>query len=192
MYIFYRNKCRLYTLLYFNYLCIDLMYVLCVARIRGLKNSISLCNPVWTRTNTFPWFLKMIMTSWRTYLNTNRAGLNFQNFFAIIIVSSWQQKRSSFSCSHSQSCGHHMPKSNQGHCMYWHSFYSLCQQISCTKVSEAFGFSVFSSVWAAAAELSWTKFLGRIHHNRFRHLQTLHQSAELPHLLLVHRPPLAE
>lgn len=31
------------------------------------------------------------------------------------------------------------------------------------------------TVWAAAAEFSWTKFHGRIHHNICRHLQTCHQ-----------------
>lgn len=37
-----------------------------------------------------------------------------------------------------------------------------------------------------------TKFLLRIHHNGWRHVQTLHLSLELLHLLLLQLPPPAE
>ena len=38
----------------------------------------------------------------------------------------------------------------------------------------------------------WTKLFVSIHHNRLRHVQTLHLSSELLHLLLLHLPPPAE
>ena len=60
-------------------------------------------------------------------------------------------------------------------------------------VSQLFCASISSSVgcWIAG-RLLWTKLLGRIQHSRWRHVETLHLSSELLHLLLLQLSPPAE